>query len=34
MPPGSAARMGDTMMEAFGRSNSIMMGEPTVIIGG
>jgi uncharacterized Zn-binding protein involved in type VI secretion len=29
-----AARMGDTIMEAFGPSNEIVMGEPTVIIGG
>ena len=29
-----AARLGDTIMEAFGPSNQIVFGEPTVIIGG
>jgi uncharacterized Zn-binding protein involved in type VI secretion len=29
-----AARAGDTIMEAFGPSNQIAFGEPTVIIGG
>lgn len=29
-----AARAGDTILEAFGPSNQIVFGEPTVIIGG
>lgn len=29
-----AARMGDTIMEAVGPPNTIVMGEPTVMIGG
>jgi hypothetical protein len=28
-----AARMGDTILEAIGPPNKIVMGEPTVIIG-